>query len=814
MDAWIQDLRHAFRVFLRSPLPTGAAIVTLALGIGATSAIFSVLWAVLLEPLPYADVDRRVAIWSRWKDFDKTWLSDAEVLDYKRLTSTLKDVAAWSPGQGNLTGDGEPLRVGIARVTANVFSVLGTEPLFGRAFTEAEDRPGGPNVAVLANALWRNRYGGDPSILDRTILLDGVAYTVVGILPEGFRLPTDFNVSATEPTEIYIPLAIDENDLSRGSHGYYAAAELEPGATAEEATAELRSLTANFTAEGLYHPAMQFTAFAVPLEEEILGAVRPAILLVLGAVSFLLLIACANVANLLLALGEGRQREMAVRTAVGASGPRLARQLATESLLLAVGASGVGLLFAWGGVQAARSVDPAVIPRATDVAIDLNVVAFTAALALWTAVLFSLVPALRAARIDPVASLREWAARTATGREGFRSTLVAAEVALAVVLAIGAGLMIRSLRALRQVDLGFAPENVLTLRISLPQASYEPSEKVVQFYEELLSRVRALPGVASAGAVRSLPLASPIGDWGVDIEGYVETPGDNAKGDWQVSTEGASEALNERLVSGRFLTAADRMDSQSVALVNETMAKRYWGGADPVGRLMRMNSQDPSRPWVTVVGIVGDVRHNGVTEVIKEKFILPHSQFHRSTGSAIRTMTLVVQAKEFPLSLVLPIRSIVRNLDPSLPISSVRLMSDVVNDSIATTRFTGLLLGLFAALALVLASVGVYAVVSYLVGRRTREIGIRLAIGADASNVLRLVIGRGFSACVGGIGMGLAASLGLSRFLTSLLHDVRPTDPATFLAAPAVLALVALAACYLPARRAARVDPVVVLRTE
>ncbi len=788
-------------------------MATLALGIGATSAIFSVLRAVLLEPLPYADVDRRVTIWSRWKDFDKTWLSDAEVLDYQRLTSTLRDVAAWSPGQGNLIGDGEPSRIGVTRVTANVFSVLGAEPLFGRTFTEAEDRPGGPSVVILGNGLWQKRYGGDPGILDRTILLDGTSCTVVGVLPEGFQLPTDYNVSATEPTQIYAPLAIDENDLSRGAHGLYAAGELEPGATAEQATAELRSLTANFTTEGLYPPAMKFTAFAVAVEEEILGGVRPAILLLMGSVAFLLLIACANVANLLLAAGEGRQREMAVRTAMGAGASRLVRQLLTESLLLALAASSVGLLLAWGGVQVARAVNPTVIPRASLIGIDLPVLAFTAALALMTTIAFSLVPAARVARADLAVSLREGGSRATAGRQSFRSALVVAEMALAVVLVIGAGLMIRSLQALQHVELGFEPENVLTVRISLPETSYESPEKVVQFYERLVARSRALPGVASAGAIRSLPLASPIGDWGLDVEGYVETPGDNAKGDWQVASDGGSEALGERLVSGRFFAPSDTIDSDPVALVNETMARRYWGGADPLGRRMRMGARE-TPPWVTVVGVVGDVRHNGVTEVIKEKFYIPHSQFHRSTGFAVQTMTLVVQAKESPLLLVGPIRSIVRDMDPNLPVSAVHLMTEVVNDSIATTRLTGLLLTTFAALALVLAAVGIYGVLSYLVSVRAREIGLRMAMGAGRGEVLRLILGRGILLAAAGIALGVGAAFGLTRLMASLLHEVRASDPTTFVTVPAVLILVALAASYLPARRATRVDPVVALRAE
>lgn len=816
LSIWLSEIRHALRVLVRAPVLTVAAILTLGLGIGAASGVFSAFEAVLLDPLPYADVDRRVMVWNRWKGYDETWLSDAEILDYRARCSTLKALAAWSPQQGNLTTDAEPQRIGFAAVTANLFSVLGAEPLLGRTFTQAEDAPGGPRVAVLAHSLWRQQFGGDPAILDRTLLLDGVSYTVVGVMPERFQLPTDFNVSSAEPTRLWVPLALDPASLGRGSHGYYAAAELAPGATAEAATAELESVTRNLTREGLYPEPMRFSALAVPLRQEILGSVRPAILLLTGAVGLLLLIACANVAQLMLAAAEGRRREMAMRRALGAGTGRLVRQLLTESLLLASGAGIVGLLLALGAVRAAALLVPKVVPRGGDVTIDGSVVAFAAGLALTTTVAFGLVPALGSARTDPVEALKEATARSTIGRgrRRARSALVVVEMALAVVLVIGAGLMIRSLESLRRTDLGFDPGNVLTLRLSLPSETYGEPESIVSFYRELVDRVRALPEVRTAGVLRSLPLASPIGDWGVSVEGYTPPPGTHALGDWQVSSDGASEALGETLAAGRPLGPSDTSNSQLVALVNETMARRYWPSGNPLGKRLRLGSGDDGRPWVTVVGTVRDERHDRVTAPIKEKFYFPHSQWHRSSGFALGNMTLVVKTEGDPLALAAPIRALVRSMDPSLPVASVRPMTEVVNDSIATTRLTGLLLGLFSGLALALAAIGIYAVLSYLVSTRTQEIGIRMAMGARSRDVLGLVMGRGLALAGAGLVLGLASSFVLTRWMSSFLYGVAATDPTTFAAVAAVLGLVALVASYLPGRRASRVDPIVALRME
>ncbi len=794
-----------------------AALVTLALGIGATSAIFSVVKAVILAPLPYAQPEQRVEIFSRWVSFDKTWLSDLEVMDYRRLARTMTAVAAWDTGQQNLTGDGEPIRVSVGLLTANALDVLGARPLLGRMFTVDEDRPNGPPVAILGFPLWQSRYGGDASVIGRTLMINDVPVEVIGVMPEGFRLPTDFTVDAAEPTQLWRPLQLDEQNLTRGNHGIYAAGVLAPGQTAATATEELRAITARLTEEGQYPVAMKFSAFAVPLDEEIRGNLRPAMWLLTGAVGFLLLIACANVANLLLVRGDARLREMAVRTAIGASPDRLVRQLLTESVVLAVAGSMLGLALAAAGLRMLIALDPASLPPLAPIRLDLTVVFFTLTLGVVTTILFGLAPALRTLHVNLVESLREGGPQATVGgsRQRLRGLLVVAEVALAVVLVVGAGLMIRSLSALGRIDLGFNPEHVLTMRVALPSTRYDTPEKVVDFYRHLSERVRALPGVQAAGAVRVLPLATTIGDSGLDIEGYEEPPGQNAKGDWQIVTEGAFEAMGTRLVRGRWFTSADTSDSIPVAVVNETLARTYW--RDPgavVGGRIRMGS-DPKRPWAVVVGIVADERHNGVTGIVKEKFFIPHSQWHVVTrGNVIRNAFIVVRTVGEPMSLAGPVRAEVRTLDPNLPVANIRPMTEVVASALATTRLTGFLMAVFAGIALTLAAIGIYGVLSYLVARRTHEIGIRLAIGADRMQVVGLVLRQGLGLAGTGVAVGVAAAFGLARLMQSLLYQVRPVDPMTFALVPVILMLVALAASGLPAFRATRVSPLTALRSE
>jgi putative ABC transport system permease protein len=816
MDIFVQDVRYALRGLRRTPGFATAAILTLALGMGATTAIFSVIRAVLLSPLPYAEPERRVMVWSRWKDFEKTWVADGEVMDYRRLVPSLEGVAAWESGEANLTGDGEPIRVGSSGVTANAFETLGAQPLLGRTFTDAEDRPGGPPVVILGYGLWQNRYGGDPHVLDRSIELDGVARRVVGVMPRGFALPTDFTVDANEPSQLWIPVQFDPSELSHGNHGYYAAATLVRGTSAQRATAELKTLTANLTRQGTYPPEMRFEAFAVPVEEEIRGPARQALLLVFGAVAFLLLMACAKVANLLLARAEARQREISVRAAIGAGKARLVRQLLTESFVLAALGGLLGLAFAWVGVRLIAAHGAAGLPALAPIGLEPRMLVFAAGLAILTTFLFGLAPAVRMLRLNLSESLRDGAqsASAGLGRQSLRGALASAQMALAVLLLLCAGLMLRSLNALMHVDLGFEPEHVLTLQLRPPEASYKKPAEVVALYRSLLERVRGLPGVKGAGIVRSLPLAASIGDWGLEVEGYVSTPGRHPKGDWQVLSDGALEALGERLLRGRGLTPADREDSLPVVLVNETLAATYWPGQDPLGRRIRMGSNG-QRPWLTVVGVVRNVRHNGVTAVIKEKFYVPYAQFPAArSGGAARNMTLVARSGGDPLALVSSIRGEVRRLDPNLPIASVRPMTDVVDTSLATPRLTGSLLTIFAGLSLLLAAVGVSGVLSYLVSRRRREIGIRMALGASRGRVLGLVLGRGLWTAGVGIAVGLVGAVFATRLLEGLLYGVGPRDPATFAAVTLLLLGISVAASAFPAMRAARVDPLEALRSE
>jgi putative ABC transport system permease protein len=804
-DGLHRDLKVGIRGLLRRPGFAVAAILTLALGIGANTAVFSVIKYVLLAPLPYREPDRAVMVWSKWRGFDKTWVSDAEASDYRSRVRAFTDAGAWSVTQVNLTGDGDPIRIGGAFVTPNLFDVLGTTPIAGRTFTEAEATTGPPAVAILSHGLWQRRFGGQP-VIGRSIQINGIARQVIGVMPKEFQLPTDYVIDAEEPTQIWLPYQL--NAQNRGNHGLHAAARLRDGVTVEQANAELQTLTQALTKEGQYPVAMQFSAFAVTTTDEAFAAVRPALGLVFGAVGFLLLIACANVANLLLVRADSRVREMALRCALGADRWRLVRQLLTEGAVLAVSAAVVGVGLASIALRALVAAQATALPRVKDVSLDLRVIGFATLLAAITLIIFALLPALRAVRVSLVDAFKEGSAQSSIGqqRQRLRGALVIAELALAVMLLAGAGLMLRSLWNLRHIDLGFNPDRVLTMRLALPASQYDTPEKVNLFYRDLLTRVRALPGVERAGLLRLLPLATPIGDWGMTIEGYTPPPGVNTPGDWQVATAGGPEALGERLIAGRWLTDQDTDGALDVALINQTMAQKYWGSDQAaLGKRFRMGG--PDTPWITIVGIVGNVRHNGVTTEIKSKFYRAHGQFHRSSGNPARNMALVVKTAGDPRLMIPTVRREVRGLDSNLPIAAVRSMQDVVDTSIATPRLTGWLLSVFATLALALAAVGVYGVLSYVVTHRRQEIGVRIAMGAGPGRVLGLVLRGGLLLAGAGIALGLTLAAIATRLIGALLHGVEPLDPVTFAVAPAVLLLVAVGASLIPAWRATRVDP-------
>ena len=566
IDSLLQDVRGAMRGLWKSPGFAVAALVTLSLGIGATSAIFSVVKPVLLTPLPYDSPEQRVMVWSKWVSFDKTWVASQEVFDYRELASTLTDVAFWANTFQNLTDAGEPVRLTVGLVSANTFAVLGAPPLLGRTLTAEDDRPGGPPIAVLGYGLWQTHFGGDRGLVGRRIVLNGVPAEVIGIMPEGFRLPTDFTADAAEPTQLWRPLRVGPGNLNRNNHGFYAAAVLAAGQTPATATAELRAITQQLTEQGAYHSQMQFTAFAVGLDEEIRGGLRPLMWLLIGAVGFLLLIACVNVANLLLVRGDARVREMAVRTALGASPKRLVRQLFTEGIVLAIVGALLGVGFASVALRVLTSVEPTSLPPLATLRLDVTVIAFTLMLAVVTTLLFALAPALRTLHVDVVDSLREGGqnATASNRRQRLRGVLVAVEVAMAVVLVIGAGLMIRTLAALGDIDLGFNPDRVLTMRVTIPAAQYGTHESVVNFFDELRDRVDALPGVEAAGVVRALPLATTVGDFDIDVDGFE----------------------NRRAVTPRAICKSCR-----------TARSRRWGRASCVGAGLPPPIRWPALPW-------------------------------------------------------------------------------------------------------------------------------------------------------------------------------------------------------------------------
>jgi predicted permease len=819
-DAW-SDLRFALRSLRHRPGLTSAATLTLALGIGATSAVFGVVKHVLLAPLPYAQPDRVVAVWSAWKGFDRTWLSYDEWEGWKARVGAFSDIGIYTDGAATVDGD-TPERVRSASVQANVLPILGVGPERGRGFSADEDRPGGARVAVLSHELWDRRFGADPSVVGRQIQISGNATTIVGVMPAGFRMPLDY--AAGERTDVWFPLATDaasEGALpgpafpkGGASHGFYGVARLAPGATAATANTQLRGIVAELEQFG-YMAKVGFHAFVVPMDEQITGRVKPVLLVVFGAVVLVLLIACANVAGLLLVRGETRRRELAVRVALGAGDKRLARLLITESAVLATFGAVTGIALATLTVRLLRANAPPGLPRLAETSIDWSVLAFALAVACITALLTGILPLAHARRLAPAGELREGGRGATSGRARlrWRQTLVAAEIALAVVLVAGAGLMIRTVSNLLSIDPGFRADGVLTMRVSTPSIWYPDSLRVVAFWDDVQRRVSALPGVKRVAAVRLLPLATEMGDWGMTIDGYTPPPNQGAPGDWQVVTPGYFETMGLTLREGRAFTTGDDMGAPLAMIVNRAFEQQYFAGRHALGGRVRINSRDTTR-WYTVVGVTNDVHHNALVGTVKPQFYATLAQFASAPGSTRRSMSLVVRTDGDPKALIASVRAAVHAADPRLAVSEIRTMRDIVGAAIGGQRFAMQTLGVFGLVALLLSAIGIFGIVSQVVASRFHEFGIRAALGATPKDLMAIGLRSGLRQALTGLAIGVVSALLLTRVLRTLLQGVSPSDPLTFIAVVAVTGVVAVLASLAPAIRAARIDPNTALRAD
>jgi predicted permease len=814
MDAFVRDLRHGFARLVRDRGFAAVTILTLALGIGANTAVFSLVKSTLFAPLPYGDADRLMAIWGPDRA-ETTHLSLREVVTYGLEAQSFSGVAGYQEYDASFTGGQEPELVRAGSATPNLFEVTRTPAMIGRTFTAADTAGGTSDVIVINHGLWQRRFGGDPSVIGRSVQVNGRARTIVGVMPPSFKLPNDY--ASLRPTEAWVPEVINPANLGAwGSRSYSGLARLKENVSAAQASTELPLIGERWIKAGYILPMPdgsigRMARQAIPAREFITGGMRDMLLILFGAVGFVLLIACANVANLQLARADTRRREVAMRTALGAGRGHIIRQLLTESVMLAAAGAAAGVAAAWAGLRIVIALRPANLPRIDETALDGTVLAFTALLAIVTGVLFGLLPALQLSKPDVTGMLKDGGRGTAGhSRQLARRALVVLQLASSVVLALAAGLLIRSLVELNRIDLGFEPANVLTAQLQVPSTSYPQAADVVRFHRQVTERVAQIPGVRAAGSARVLPLARDIGDWSIKIEGRPFVPEENPNGDYQAVTPGYFQAMQLKLIRGRFLTAADREGAMPVAVVNETMATRYWPGEDAIGRKFHMGTDD--KPWLTIVGIVGDVHHNDVVESGRAEMYVAHAQLPEHIGGAPRGMTLVVKTDGNPLAFAGSVRDAVRAVDRNLPVSDIQTMDDVAASALAQPRFVTFLLGIFAAAALTLAAIGIYGTISLLVSERTQEMGIRLALGADRSTILKLVLGQGLALIAIGLAAGLAGAMVLTRTLTGLIYGIAALDPATFVLVPLLLCAIALLACFIPARRAAAVDPISTLR--
>jgi predicted permease len=807
MRALFQDIRYGLRMMAKNPAFTFFVVAVLALGIAGNTAIFSVADAVLVRPLPYRQADRLVMVWEDASSygFPRDTPAPGNFADWKARNQVFEDMAASSfSGSFNLTGEGNPEEIPGDFVTANLFSVLGARPALGRDFSASDDIPGAPRVVILSQGLFRRRFGSDPQIIGKRIWLNYEKYDVIGVMPRGFQFPD-------RDPQLWAPVQFTPAQLANhGNHHLRVVARLKPGVSLKVANANLAAIAKQLEQENPSSNA-KVGAFAVPLREELAGKTRPALLVLIGAVCFVLLIACANVANLLLARASGRRREIAMRLTLGASRTRIARQLLTESLLLAGFAGVAGLILSTFANQFLASLIPAGIAPMSGAGVDSNVLVATLIVTVATGILFGILPALRVSGLDLVTSLKQGGRSGIGSGRRLRDALVVSEVALAIVLLAGAALMLRSFEKLLHLDPGFRADHVLVVRTPLPRQKYEAFAPRAAFYTSVLTRVARLPGVAAVGYTTWVPLTNSGGATGITVEGRPQpAPGEIPIPNCRIISDDYIRALGMKLVAGRGLDERDGTAAPPVALINQTMARNLWPGENAIGRRFKQGSYLEQSPWITIVGIVGDVHQAGLDSPARPEMYLPYLQ----QDFGFEPEYLVVRTIGDPMRMADAVRQQVWAVDKEQPVAGAMPLEDLVGDTLAPRKTQAGLLSGFAFLALLLAALGIYAVLSFAVTQRTQEFGVRMALGAEPSDVLRMILSQGARLFILGAIIGLAAAFALSRTLEHLLYGVSATDPASFTLVTLLLAGITLLACYFPARRAMRVDPMIALRYE
>jgi putative ABC transport system permease protein len=806
MEDFIRDARYGVRSLAKNPGFTAVAVLTLALGIGATTAIFGVIDAVLLKPLPYPEAERLVKLYGHDESGETYMISPADYLEHYGKADSFERVAAYRESSFNLTGQERPERVSGAVVSPDFFTVMAVNPRLGRAISAGQDAPGGARVVVLSYGLWQRRFGGDAGVLGQAVDLDGEPRTVVGIMPEGFQYPAGSELWASSRFAVpEHPLKPgDDPSTRRDTHYFDVIARLKPGVAPEQAKAEADALAARLKQQYM-DDEENAGATVVTLHEDLVGETRPALLLLVGAVAILLLIACANVANILLARGATRQKEIALRMALGASRVRLVRQLLTESVLLALAGGGLGVLFALWGMAPLRALIPPDVSNAATLSLDARVLIFTAVVALGSAVVFGLFPALNLADQDLNDALKEGGRGSASGARSNRARrfLVVSEVALAAVLLTGAGLLIRSFSRLTDVPVGFNSESVLSAQLTLPQARYPGKSDRALFVRQVVERLSNSPGVTSAAVISRLPLNPGASTRSVEVQGRTPPPAGDVAPDYLVTSPDYFRSMSIPFIEGRDFDERDDANAQRVVIVNEATARHFWPDQDPLGRMIKVDED-----WSQVVGVVGNVRQHSLAQVPPPAIYVPYAQ------DPWPFMAFVVRTKSNPAGAAPALLSAIRSVDKDEPVYGVRTMDEVMSRSLSARRWRMLLLSLFAFAALILACLGIYGVTAYSVTQRTHEIGIRMTLGAQKRDVLKMVVLQGVKLALVGVAVGLLAALVLMRLATSLLYGVEVTDPLTLVAVPATLVGVTLLACCIPAIRATRIDPMVALRYE